>query len=1339
MILEPLQIRRPFDPTGKSRDNYIHNEIHTLPHLVKRIIAPRMGAFYAESLRVRYGNQELVLGKDYELAALYHDATVVVGKDVNVLIVFTNENIVGDVEISYQVVGGEYTGTFEMIQKYVNVLLVDPRKVRWDDILAKPDFYAPREHFHDINDVYGLNELIPYIEELRQALVRIRSKEFRKVYDRLTAIRGQYETDYRNLLNRLNTIDARTGGAASDVESIKARLRDALARIGTLESSTALQTAVDDFNEKLRRLQAALDNTNNLKADKSDVDRKYDQLLANINNYFTAQKKLKNQHIPLSSAHGNLVELKDDGLFVSPSKYNENRENPTKYYVDSAIGRDNGNTSGTTNSPFRTVQYALSLLGVDKTYEIHLKGDQVHILPYGTDSVIHRNRVTIKSWLYGNTTQPAILQFGNDNRQGVNIENGYRSQSLELNESILEFTNVIVRVKNDRRSAIASMRHRAAINIRGSSHVSTSIIFGIDTKVDLAETQDILFNSPRSGVFTCVLPPELFDTNKIEGSGQLFAELDMRTHLYFTGFEANQSARFSSFVKFEGTRLDNLKRYLPQLRKTVYGLMGNVVANIDPSTLPYYDLGKAGLSNVEDNRLQAVGGGYYLGSLNPETNKPYVYYIDGQAGNDNNTGEFVAPFRSIYKAISVLKSDAQAFILLKEKQAHVITQIQFAACQKLKNQHLYFQPYGVETAGQVGRVYDANGRARLDTEFGLIDPSVNCNANQALEVSKLNTSIKVAGSHSADQALFGADKNTSNNDIKLSFSGVLIDLENNGRGTLSFVEDTHSDTMMNFINGRFKGNNDRCSLVLRDKRSSTGCIIHLMNSETDTRPYFEGNVQFTFNHCTNLSIIAHDGMKTYLTRNEKIKDHLKTLTANSASWNDGLITNVNPKNAVKLSKASDNLLHVHEDGIYTGRIAPPELAALYVDALAGNDETGDGTKARPYQTIKKAVDVTHGYTRWIHIKEGQDHLIQDELKFFNDFISIQPYGPSFDALPGNPTDLKATQPQVYRLNTKISFKPRSVWGNYLNSSLLGGDKSFRNIFRIYGCLIRKHPHQHKGESGKILSSYQCIDAYDANINIEFRNCGIEFVNNPEGALLTGRGDYRDSQTVNLSDINEISGEGRIFERTDFTNITASLYGGKWEDANIMRKYMPNIKRHSENILGINLNVTNKNIFPINVATISSNTFALYCNPTDNTNGIYAGHPDLKSAVFRFLPNDHQFVSLDKMFKAVDYMSTSDIRQKEDIEIIDNPIEKLQQLHGYTFKFKGSDKTTGGVIAQEVEQVLPAIIKTDDEGMKSLSYNAIIGLLVEVSKSQQQEIDQLKALVQTLTEQVKDKK
>ena len=110
-----------------------------------------------------------------------------------------------------------------------------------------------------------------------------------------------------------------------------------------------------------------------------------------------------------------------------------------------------------------------------------------------------------------------------------------------------------------------------------------------------------------------------------------------------------------------------------------------------------------------------------------------------------------------------------------------------------------------------------------------------------------------------------------------------------------------------------------------------------------------------------------------------------------------------------------------------------------------------------------------------------------------------------------------------------------------------------------------------------------------------------------------------------------------------------------------------------------------------------------------------------------------------MFKAVDYMSTSDIRQKEDIEIIDHPIEKLQQLHGYTFKFKGSDKTTGGVIAQEVEQILPAIIKTDDEGMKSLSYNAIIGLLVEVSKSQQQEIDQLKALVQSLTEQVKDKK
>lgn len=154
-VLPPLDIRYPFDPTGHDSGNLVVGERHTLPPIHRRMIVPREGAFYANSLHITQNQRTLVKGKDYELAALYHDATVEVGQDVNIIIYMSNLDIVGDIDITYQVIGGKFTGAFEAIQQYVNVLLVDPRKVYWDDILDKPELYAPKEHFHDINDVYG--------------------------------------------------------------------------------------------------------------------------------------------------------------------------------------------------------------------------------------------------------------------------------------------------------------------------------------------------------------------------------------------------------------------------------------------------------------------------------------------------------------------------------------------------------------------------------------------------------------------------------------------------------------------------------------------------------------------------------------------------------------------------------------------------------------------------------------------------------------------------------------------------------------------------------------------------------------------------------------------------------------------------------------------------------------------------------------------------------------------------------------------------------------------------------------------------------------------------------
>lgn len=92
-------------------------------------------------------------------------------------------------------------------------------------------------------------------------------------------------------------------------------------------------------------------------------------------------------------------------------------------------------------------------------------------------------------------------------------------------------------------------------------------------------------------------------------------------------------------------------------------------------------------------------------------------------------------------------------------------------------------------------------------------------------------------------------------------------------------------------------------------------------------------------------------------------------------------------------------------------------------------------------------------------------------------------------------------------------------------------------------------------------------------------------------------------------------------------------------------------------------------------------------------------------------------------------ASSDERLKENIEPIHNPIQKLQQIGGYEFDWndkqdlhKGHDV---GVIAQEIEAILPELVETRDTGYKAVRYEKLVALLIEAVKEQQLQINELK--------------
>lgn len=90
----------------------------------------------------------------------------------------------------------------------------------------------------------------------------------------------------------------------------------------------------------------------------------------------------------------------------------------------------------------------------------------------------------------------------------------------------------------------------------------------------------------------------------------------------------------------------------------------------------------------------------------------------------------------------------------------------------------------------------------------------------------------------------------------------------------------------------------------------------------------------------------------------------------------------------------------------------------------------------------------------------------------------------------------------------------------------------------------------------------------------------------------------------------------------------------------------------------------------------------------------------------------------------DLNSTSDINLKDNIRNIENPVSIVQNIRGVKFDWKKNQKPSLGVIAQEIEEVLPELVN-ETEDHKTVNYNGIIGLLIEAVKSQQEEIDELK--------------
>lgn len=126
---------------------------------------------------------------------------------------------------------------------------------------------------------------------------------------------------------------------------------------------------------------------------------------------------------------------------------------------------------------------------------------------------------------------------------------------------------------------------------------------------------------------------------------------------------------------------------------------------------------------------------------------------------------------------------------------------------------------------------------------------------------------------------------------------------------------------------------------------------------------------------------------------------------------------------------------------------------------------------------------------------------------------------------------------------------------------------------------------------------------------------------------------------------------------------------------------------------------------------------------DTTNDALKMRNDADDGWLTVFTVDHTNDRLDTV-TAVNFNTVSDFKYKQEVTTYSDALQTINALRGVSFEWKNNGKKSAGVIAQELEEVIPELVETDDKGDKSVTYIGIIGVLIEAVKELSDKVEAL---------------
>ena len=145
----------------------------------------------------------------------------------------------------------------------------------------------------------------------------------------------------------------------------------------------------------------------------------------------------------------------------------------------------------------------------------------------------------------------------------------------------------------------------------------------------------------------------------------------------------------------------------------------------------------------------------------------------------------------------------------------------------------------------------------------------------------------------------------------------------------------------------------------------------------------------------------------------------------------------------------------------------------------------------------------------------------------------------------------------------------------------------------------------------------------------------------------------------------------------------------------------------------------------NLATLTRGTYLTGSNYNGSAGQTWAVDATSANTASKVVARDGSGNFSAQVITCVDLNSTSDINLKDDIRPFENALATVNQLNGVHFTWKQDDRKSIGVIAQEIEVILPELV-TKTEGNKTVNYNGLIGVLIEAVKELSARVEELES-------------